>query len=97
MDDGLENNRSILLNLDDFSKQNHNIILSDEKKYAYLLVPDDSSEWEDTRIIFDKNIAIEMSKKYKNSHVEIFWFDKKTQNYLPLYCCYKNGIYIEQN
>jgi hypothetical protein len=56
----------------------------EEKKYAYLLIPKGSTEWQKTRIIMDKNIAIEMSKKYTNCYLEVYWYNKDDNIYLPL-------------
>ena len=90
MEDGIENEMS-LLNKNNLGEENT------EKKYAYLFIPHNSNEWEDTKIILNKNIAIEMSIKHTDSRVEVYWFNKKNGNFLPLYAHYKNGIYIEND
>ena len=92
MEDGIENGMSILINNNNNLGQENT-----EKKYAYLFIPSNSNEWEDTKIILDKNIAIEMSIQHKGSRVEVYWFNKKNCAFLPLYAHYKNGIYIESD
>jgi hypothetical protein len=63
-------------------------------EYLYLLVCNDSSEWEDIEIYDNKEDAINASIKYfKSRRVEIF---KKVENkFTPTYSFYQNGILIE--
>lgn len=67
-----------------------------EFEFVYVLIY--GSDWEDTVIILSKEDAIETSKKYPNSRVEIFSksknIDKSLMNTLgftPTYNYYKNG------
>lgn len=70
-------------------KQYNSIYLSMIK--LYVLLSDWKSEWEDIVILDgDSENAVEMSKKYPNSRVEIF--EKNGDgNYRPTYNYYKNG------
>jgi len=73
----------------------HNIIMSDNE-FVYVFIY--GSDWEDTVIILSKEDAIEISKKYPNSRVEIFSKSKNidkslinTLGFTPTYNYYKNG------
>lgn len=68
-------------------------------EFVYVLIY--GSDWEDTVIILSKEDAIETSKKYPNSRVEIFSKSKNidkslinTLGYTPTYNHYKNGELI---
>jgi hypothetical protein len=52
-------------------------------------------EWEDMIIILDKDDAINLSKKYPKLSVAIF--KKDTNGYVPSYCYYRNGEYIDES
>lgn len=67
-----------------------------EFEFVYVLIY--GSDWEDTVIILSKEDAIETSKKYPNSRVEIFSKSKNidkslinTLGFTPTYNYYKNG------
>jgi len=75
--------------MDQTNKQN-------EFEFIYVLIC--GSDWEDTVIILSKEDAIEISKKYPNSRVEIFSKSKNidkslinTLGFTPTYNYYKNG------
>jgi hypothetical protein len=53
------------------------------------------SEWEDIVILLNVADAIETSKLYPNSRVEIFSVKNDSIGYTPTYNYYKNGIYFE--
>jgi hypothetical protein len=69
-------------------------------EFVYVLIY--GSDWEDIVIILSKEDAIEISKKYPNSRVEIFSKSKNidididkslinTLGFTPTYNYYKNG------
>ena len=65
-------------------------------EFVYVLIY--GSDWEDSVIILSKEDAIETSKKYPNSRVEIFSKSKNidkdlinTLGFTPTYNYYKNG------
>ena len=75
--------------MDQTNKQN-------EFEFVYVFIY--GSDWEDTVIILSKEEAIETSKKYPNSRVEIFGKSKNIDKgliynfgYTPTYNYYKNG------
>lgn len=57
--------------------------------HLYLLV-DDCYEWEDIVIYITEDEAIEASKKYPSSRIEIFKKDENNK-YKPKYCYIKDG------
>lgn len=62
--------------------------------YLYLLLSNESFEWEDIIIYYDKEEAINASITYsKSKRVEIFI--KSENKFIPTYCFYKNGNLIE--
>ena len=54
------------------------------------------SEWEDIIVLLTEEEAINQSKKYPNSRVEIF---SKNNNfgYTPTYNYYQNGLLVKQS
>ena len=63
------------------------------EKNVYMLVGD-HFEWEDMKIITDKEIAIEISKKFPKHRVEIF--TEYNGIFSPAYNFLKNGkLYTE--
>ena len=67
-----------------------------EFEFVYVLIY--GMDWEDSVIILSKEDAIETSKKYPNSRVEIFSKSKNidkslitTLGFTPTYNYYKNG------
>ena len=100
MEDGMESNRSILLENSGskFSStcyndtNNTNDTKDDPTKFVYFL---ENAKLEDIRIILDKNQAIEISKK--NSDTKIHIFKLLTDGtYNPTLQFYKNGIILLQ-
>jgi hypothetical protein len=72
---------------------------NEKQQFVYVFIY--GSDWEDTVIILSKEEAIEISKKYPNSRVEIFGKSKNidkclinTLGYTPTYNYYKNGELI---
>lgn len=61
-------------------------------KFIYLLL-EDECEWEDIIIYTTEDEAIEASKKYTSSRIEIFKKDENYENsrYKPNYCYIKDG------
>ena len=57
----------------------------------FLLIPN-NSEFEDMKVILEKEKAVEISKQYPNMRVEIFEEDKGV--YYPTLNYYENGIMI---
>jgi hypothetical protein len=77
-------------------EQPNNTETETEFVYVYVLIY--GSDWEDIVIILSKEDAIEISKKYPNSRVEIFSKSKNidkslinTVGFTPTYNYYKNG------
>ena len=69
---------------------------NENQQFVYVFIY--GSDWEDTVIILTKEEAIEISKKYPNSRVEIFGKSKNidkslinTLGYTCTYNYYKNG------
>jgi len=69
---------------------------NNDSEYVYVFIY--GMDWEDTVIILSKEDAIETSKKYPNSRVEIFSKSKNvekglinTLGYTATYNYYKNG------
>lgn len=69
---------------------------NEKQQFVYVFIY--GSDWEDTVIILSKEEAIEISKKYPNSRVEIFGKSKNidksvinTLGYTTTYNYYKNG------
>jgi hypothetical protein len=67
-----------------------------DTEFVYVFIY--GSVWDDTVIILSKEDAIEISKKYPNSRVEIFSKSKNidkslinTLGFTPTYNYYKNG------
>ena len=72
---------------------------NEKQEFVYVFIY--GSDWEDTVIILSKEEAIEISKKYPNSRVEIFGKSKNidkslinTLGYTTTYNYYKNGELI---
>ena len=61
-------------------------------EYIYLLVVD-GAEWEDIVVYLTKEEAIEKSKAWPNTRVEVFSKSEKG-GYRPTYTFYLNGILI---
>ena len=77
-------------------EQPNNTDTDTEFEFVYVLIY--GSDWEDSVIILSKEDAIETSKKYPNSRVEIFSKSKNidkslinTLGFTPTYNYYKNG------
>jgi len=69
---------------------------NNDSEYVYVFIY--GMDWEDTVIILSKEDAIETSKKYPNSRVEIFSKSKNVDKglinslgYTATYNYYKNG------
>lgn len=58
-------------------------------EFIYLLL-EDECEWEDIIIYTTEDEAIEASKKYPSSRIEIFKKDENSR-YKPNYCYIKDG------
>ena len=72
---------------------------NNDSEYVYVFIY--GMDWEDTVIILSKEDAIETSKKYPNSRVEIFSKSKNVEKglinslgYTATYNYYKNGELI---
>ena len=78
MEDGIENYKSMLI--------------SDAKEYnyVYIFIPVNNSNWDNCRIILNKNKAIEYSER-NNCRVEIF-IESDNNIYIGTKNYYKNGI-----
>lgn len=63
--------------------------------FVYLLLHENSSEWEDMVIILTEEDAIKESINRPNHRVEIF--SKNTSGYTPTYNYYKNGEFIHNS
>ena len=61
----------------------------------YLLVVD-GAEWEDIVVYLDKEEAIEKSKQWSKTRVEIFNKSEKG-GYRPTYTFYLNGLLVTDN
>jgi len=61
--------------------------------YLYLLVVD-GAEWEDIVVYLTKDEALEKSKAWPNTRVEIFSKSEKG-GYRPTYSYFLNGILID--
>jgi hypothetical protein len=75
---------------------NNDSNIDSNTEYVYVFIY--GMDWEDTVIILSKEDAIETSKKYPNSRVEIFSKSKNidkglinTSGYTATYNYYKNG------
>lgn len=94
MEDGMESNRSILLENSGpkFSSTCYNDKKDDPTKFVYFL---ENAKLEDIRIILDKNQAIEISKKNSDKKIHIFTL-LTDGTYNPTFQFYKNGIILLQ-
>ena len=61
-------------------------------EFVYALL--NGGEWEDMIIILDKDEAINLSKKYPKLSVAIF--KKDINGYVPSYCYYRDGEYVDE-
>jgi hypothetical protein len=62
-------------------------------EFVYLLLG--GCEWEDMTIVLNLDDAINLSKKYPKLSVAIF--KKDTNGYVPSYCYYRNGEYVDES
>ena len=62
-------------------------------EYVYALIY--GGEWEDVEIILNQDDAINASKKHPKLSVAIF--KKKNNGYVPSYCYYRDGEYVDES
>lgn len=62
-------------------------------EHIYVLVPA-QSEWEDIIIFVSKEEAIEKSKSWTKTPVQVF-VKSEMGGYRPTYSYYLNGVYVE--
>jgi hypothetical protein len=68
---------------------------TEEEENVYVLIR--GTEWEEIVVILSKEEAIQISKQYPFSRVEIFSKNANHLGYIPTYHFYRNGEYIPYN